>query len=176
MSTVEATQQGIDAGWVSDFGTRWLAAWNSHQPDQVLELMTEDIVYDDSAWPRTMRGHADVREFVDHTWRAFPDMTFELIGGPYLHPAQPEAAFHWRGWATHTGPIDPPGVAPTGRRWEVEGVDFHTYREGKVARLVIVFNMADAMRQLGALPAPGSRSERFAVALGNLQTRFRRKG
>jgi steroid delta-isomerase-like uncharacterized protein len=175
MSTVEAIEQRLDAGWVDEFASRWLDAWNSHQPDQLLELMTEDIVYDDSAWPKTMRGHADVREFVTHAWRAFPDMTFEVSGGPYVHPTRPEAAFQWRGRATQTGRIDPPGVAPTGRRWELEGADFHTYRDGKVARLVIVFDMADAMRQLGSLPEPGSRGERVAVALANLQTRFRRK-
>ena len=28
----------------------------------VLELMTEDVVYDDSAWHRPMHGHAEVRE------------------------------------------------------------------------------------------------------------------
>jgi predicted ester cyclase len=136
--------------------------------------MTEDIVYDDSGWPKTMRGHADVREFVEHAWRAFPDMTFEEVAGPFLHPTRAQASFQWRGWGTHTGPIDPPGVAPTGRRWETEGADFHTYRDGKVARLVIVFNAVDVMRQLGSLPEPGSAGERVAVALGNLQTRFRR--
>jgi hypothetical protein len=32
---------------------RWIAAWNSYQPERVLELMTDDIVYDDSGWPQT---------------------------------------------------------------------------------------------------------------------------
>jgi len=37
------------------------------KPERVLELMTDDIVYDDSGWPQTMRGHADVRELLDFT-------------------------------------------------------------------------------------------------------------
>ena len=104
--------------WIRDFATRWLDACNSHEVDRLLALMSEDIEYRDDAWPKPMRGHADVREFLEASWRAFPDMTFELLGGPYVIPGEPRAALHWRGWATHTGPLDPPGFAPTGRRWE----------------------------------------------------------
>ena len=34
--------------WVEDFVGRWFAAWNSHDVERVLELMTDDIVYVDS--------------------------------------------------------------------------------------------------------------------------------
>ena len=44
--------------------------------------------------------------------------------------------------------LDPPGLAPTGKRMEFDGADFHEYRDGKVARLRIVFDMAAGMRQL----------------------------
>jgi hypothetical protein len=67
--------------FIEDFGPRWADAWNSHDPDRVLDLMTEDVVYDDSAWPSTMRGHSEVRQFLDYTWRAFPDLRFELVTG-----------------------------------------------------------------------------------------------
>ena len=97
--------------WTREFVQRWLEAWNSHEADRLLALMTDDIEYRDDSWQKTMRGHADVREFLDATWRATPDMTFELLAGPYVIPGEPRAAFHWRGWGTHTGPLDPPGFA-----------------------------------------------------------------
>jgi steroid delta-isomerase-like uncharacterized protein len=156
-TTIEAAPS-ID--WIRDFGQRWLEAWNSHQVDQLLALMTEDIEYRDDAWPKTMHGHADVREFLEATWRAMPDMTFELLAGPYVIPGEPRAAFHWRGWGTHTGPLEPPGFAPTGRRWELDGVDFHEYRDGRVCNLRIAFDMMTASRQLGLMPAAGGRAER----------------
>jgi predicted ester cyclase len=106
-----------------------------------------------------MHGHGDVREFIEATWRATPDMTFELIAGPYVIPGEPRAAFHWRGYGTHTGVLDPPGFAPTGRRWEVDGVDFHEYRDGGLCKLRIAFDMMSASRQLGLMPAAGSRAE-----------------
>jgi steroid delta-isomerase-like uncharacterized protein len=164
--------EAVTTDWVEQFAERWLAAWNSHKPDQLLELMTEDVVYDDSAWPRTMRGHADVREFLDFTWRALPDMTFEPVGGPLIASDGPRAAFWWRGQATNTGPVDPPGFPATGKHAEFEGADFHEYRDGKVARLRIVFDMADFARQLGLLPARGSVSERGMVLAQRLRARL----
>src|SRR4051812_35358883 len=110
------TTQGIDQQWVAGFIGQWAGAWNSHDPERLLALMTDDIVYDDSAWPTTMRGHADVREFLDHTWRGIPDLRFEGREGPYVVAGEPKAAFWWDGHGTHTGPLDPPGLAPTGKR------------------------------------------------------------
>jgi steroid delta-isomerase-like uncharacterized protein len=169
------TTETVDQVFVEDFAQRWLEAWNSHQPDRLLALMADDIVYDDSAWPTTMHGHGEVRQFLEHTWRAFPDLRFEAVEGPFLDPEEPKAAFYWRGFGTHAGPIDPPGVAATGKQMEIEGADFHEYRDGKVVRLRIVFDMARAMRQLGSLPEPGSGAERLGVALANLRAKLRRR-
>jgi steroid delta-isomerase-like uncharacterized protein len=167
-----AIDQGVDPAWVADFAQRWLEAWNSHEPDTLLALMTDDIVYDDTAWPTTMRGHGDVREFLDHTWRAMPDLRFALRQGPFVHPSEPKAAFWWDGYGTHSGPLDPPGLSPTGKSIEFDGADFHEYRDGKVARLRIVFDMAGAMRQLGVLPPAGGRQERMLAKVTNLRGRL----
>jgi steroid delta-isomerase-like uncharacterized protein len=165
----------LDRQWVDDFAHRWEDAWNSHQPDRLLGLMAEDIVYDDSAWPTTMVGHADVRAFLDSSWRAFPDLRFEMLDGPFLAPGEPKASFWWRGTGTFTGPLDPPGFAPTGDRIEFEGADFHEYRDGRVARLRIVFDMLDVARQLGTMPKPGTRVEQVAAAAQRLGVKVRRR-
>lgn len=147
--------------WIrDDFMPRWADAWDSHEVDRVLALMSEDIEYRDDGWPKPMRGHADVREFLESNWRAMPDLKFEILAGPYVIPGEPRAAIHWRGWATHTGPIEPPGFAPTGRRWEIDGVDFHEYRDGRVCKLRVAFDQLSVSRQLGLMPAAGGRAER----------------
>ena len=132
MAQTEAAAPAVDTAFVEDFFPRWLDAWNSHDADRLLALMTEDITYDDSAWPKTMHGHADVREFLRHAWTGCPDMRFEVKDGPFLHPTKPSATSTWTGFATHTGPIDPPGIAPTGKHVTFEGFDLHEYRDGKV--------------------------------------------
>jgi steroid delta-isomerase-like uncharacterized protein len=168
--------EALDRAWVAEFTERWLGAWRSHDPERLLALMADDIVYDDSAWPTTMRGHADVREFLEHSWRAFPDLRFELKQGPFVHADEPKAAFWWDGFGTHTGPVDPPGLAPTGKQLRFDGADFHEYRDGKVARLRIVFDMADVSRQLGVLPPAGGREERALAKLANLRGKVGRLG
>ena len=166
---------GVDRDFVADFVPRWDAAWNSHEPDRLLELMTEDIVYDDSAWPRTMRGHAEVREFVEYAWRAMPDLEFHMVDGPFLLEAGPRAAFYWEGAGTFTGPLDPPGLAPTGARVEFDGFDLQEYRDGRVCRLRITFDMLDVSRQIGLVPKQGSRAEKAGAAAQRLGVRLRER-
>jgi len=45
MGTAPAVAVSIE--WIQDFAQRWLEAWNSHEVDRVLELMTEDVEYHD---------------------------------------------------------------------------------------------------------------------------------
>ena len=161
--------------WIHEFVGRWLEAWNSHQADSVLSFLTEDVEVRDDSWPKTMHGHSDVREFLESLWRAVPDMTFELLEGPYVIPGEARASFHWRGLGTFTGRMDPPGFAPTGRRWEIDGADFHEYRDGRIARLRVVFDMMTLARQLGVLPATGSRAERAMAAGQRWTTRVQQK-
>jgi steroid delta-isomerase-like uncharacterized protein len=172
MAQTEAPAAAPEAtiDWIRDFGERWLEAWNSHKVDRVLALMTDDIEYRDDAWPKgTMHGHADVREALESWWRACPDMTFEFVAGPYVIPGEPRAAFHWRGSGTQTGVLDPPGFAATGRRWELDGVDFQEYRDERVCRLRISLDMMEVSRQLGLMPPTGSNAER-ALALAHRST------
>ena len=60
--------------------------------------------------------------------------------------------------------MDPPGFAPTSRRWEIDGADFHEYRDGRISGLRVVFDLLSVSRQLGVMPAAGSRAERAMAA------------
>lgn len=161
--------------WVREFIARWLDAWNSHDVNRVLEYLTEDVEIHDDSWPKTMHGHADVSEFLQALWRATPDMTFELLEGPYVIPREARAAFRWRGTGTFTGPMNPPGFAPTRRRWEVDGADFQDYRAGRICRLRVVFDLMTISRQLGVVPALGSRSERTMTAVQRAAVRVQQE-
>ena len=167
------------AEWVREFIPRWLAAWNSHRAEEILEFLTDDVEIRDDSWPKAMHGHADVREFLEALWRAIPDMTFELLDGPYLTPGESRAAIHWRGYGTFSGRMDPPGFAPTGRRWEIDGADFQEYRDGRICTLRVAFDMMSVARQLGVMPPSGSRAEQAMAAgqraLVGLQQQYRRR-
>ncbi|MDH6279734.1 ester cyclase [Prescottella agglutinans] len=164
----------IDAAWADEFADRWANAWNSHRAERVFEFLTDDIVWDDSAWPNTMRGKAAVREFLDNTWRAFPDQTLEAFGAAHVAADGRRAAFWWRGHATHLGPTAPSGIPATGKRLEFEGAEFHEYRDGKIARLRVVFDINDLAMQLGVVPKQGSMVQKMLVGMLKLRSRFRR--
>lgn len=46
--------------------------------------------------------------------------------------------------------MDPPGFAPTGRRWEVDGVDFQEYRDGRISKLRVPFDLQYGRSGAGA--------------------------
>jgi hypothetical protein len=75
---------------------------------------------------------------------------------------------------THRGALDPPGFAPTGRTMRVDGFDQWTMRDSRIAHYRAFYDMNDVARQLGIVPAPGSRAERGMVALQRLQARLSR--
>jgi ketosteroid isomerase-like protein len=83
-TSTAASEATSSIEWVREFVERWREAWNSHDADRLLALMTEDVEYRDDSWPKTMHGHSDVREFLNAIWRAMPDMNFELLAGPYV--------------------------------------------------------------------------------------------
>jgi steroid delta-isomerase-like uncharacterized protein len=165
---------GSSIDWIREFVARWLDAWNSHEADRVLAFLTEDVEVRDDSWPRAMRGLGDVREFLEALWRAIPDMRFELLEGPFVIPGEHGASFRWRGTGTFTGVMDPPGFAPTGRPWDVDGADFQQYRDGRICKLRVVFDMMTVARQLGVMPASGSRGERALTAAQRAVTRLQR--
>jgi SnoaL-like domain len=171
--------EGPSLEWIREFVPGWLEARNSHQGDRVLECLAEDVEVRDDSWPETMRGHSDVREFLEAPWRAVPDMTFELLQGPCVSPGEPRASFHWRGSGTFTGRMDPPGFAPTGGRWEVDGVDFQEYRHGRISKLRVAFDLMTVFRQRGVMPATGTRAEHTMAtaqrATARAQQAFRRR-
>ena len=114
---------------------------------------------------------------------ALPRLGVDRDAGPALRDGRtavrracseaPSAAFYWRGTGRFTGPLDPPGFAPTGKAIEFYGADFHEYRDGRVAKLRIVFDNMDVGRQVGLLPAVGSRADRAGAAAQRLAMRVR---
>ena len=156
---------------LAQFCARYLAAWNSHDVAAIADLVTDDVVYEDPALPEPARGAVALKDFMRQVWVAFPDLRFDEGDDPHLSVAGDRVAWAWRMCGINTGPIDPPGFAPTGRAIEIEGVDLWTMRDGRIARLRVFYDVNALAVQLGLTPAAGSRMERAAVALQRLQAR-----
>jgi steroid delta-isomerase-like uncharacterized protein len=163
----------LDAGFLDDFSHRWLDAWNRRDGRALGELCTEDVEFFDPAI-QTVHGRAAVAAWVAQCATAFPDYRFEEPEPPYIARDTPKAIAPWRMTGTNTGPLDPPGFAATGKAVVIEGVDHWWFRDGLVARYRADYDLMGVMRQLGIMPAEGSRQERAMVRFQRLGARMRR--
>jgi len=158
-----------------DFGERWLAAWASRSPERISRLCTEDVVWDDPALEEPVRGRLAVSEFLETTFRAFPDLEFTLTERPLLTPGLERAAVPWVVTGTMLGALDPPGLAPTGRSFALEGVDLYELRNGLVSRMTTRYDVLTWLRGVGAVPDRGSSVEHLLMRLQRTFARLRRR-
>jgi steroid delta-isomerase-like uncharacterized protein len=171
---VDASSSGV-ASELLEFVERYKAAWNGCDTNAIARLITDDIVWADPALPAPAEGVAAVQEFMRSSFLAFPDLRFAEPDPPVLAATGDTVLWAWFMEGTHRGAIEPPGFAPTGRRMRVDGIDQWMMRDGRIARYRAFYDMNDVARQLGIVPAPGSRAERGMVALQRLQTRLSRR-
>jgi predicted ester cyclase len=147
----------IDATFARVFLQRLRAAASSRDADAVAALCAEDVVWEDPAAPYTLRGRESVRSFHrDIMFVALPDTSVELIEGPYLALDGSGVAARLRITGTMTGPLTPPGFAPTGGHLEFETAEFSRFDNGLLAHHTVVLNMLDVARQIGAVPQADS--------------------
>jgi steroid delta-isomerase-like uncharacterized protein len=166
----------VDASTLTEFTQRYTAAWNSRDASAMDALVTDDIVWLDPALPQPARSKADVRAFMEQSWRSFPDLRFSDSDPPFLVEQDDRVAWAWRMHGTFSGaPIVPPGFAATGRSFDVRGVDEWVMRDGRIARYRANYDMNDVARQLGIVPPQGSGAEKAMAALQRVQARFMRR-
>jgi steroid delta-isomerase-like uncharacterized protein len=158
--------------WLREFGDRYLAAWNGHDPEAVAACATEDVVWIDPALPEPARGRAELADFVRSGYTAFPDMRFSEAMDPALTEDRLVAYIPWRMTGTNTGPIDPPGFAATGKSVDVPGFDSWQFRDGLIWRYEAIYDFSLIGRQLGLMPPAGGFAERTMVAAQRLRSKL----
>ncbi len=74
-------------------------------------------------------GPEGLREFIGGLIEAIPDLKVEIVS---TTTEDERCALHWRFSGTFAGPGSFNGLAPTGHRIELEGVDVLTVRDGLI--------------------------------------------
>jgi steroid delta-isomerase-like uncharacterized protein len=175
MATSTSIEGAVDSEFIASFVQRWAAGWNEHDPDALVSLCTEDVVWDDPALPQVIHGRAPVREYLEATWVMFPDLAFAIPEPPLVALDGPRAAQVWRMTGTMLGWEPVSRFAPTGKRVDLEGVDLYEFRDGLLARYRSRYDMALCAYQMGIGPARGSRTERVAAFVQRNAMRLRRR-
>lgn len=106
-------------------------------------------------------GGIDVGVAVAETYTAaFPDLTFDIRHE--MTCGEHTSVIEFRASGTHTGPLE--GIAPTGRRVEVDVCNVIEVRDGKIALEREYFDSLSMLRQLGVTgDAPATAREPIVV-------------
>jgi steroid delta-isomerase-like uncharacterized protein len=144
----------------------YLGAWNDRDAERIAAFFTQDAVYADHGAGATAVGREGIRAHAARVHAGFPDLRFELVRAAH---GDDFTAGEWRSRMTHLGRFE--GLGPTGRVVESGGVDVATLDGGLIARLDSYYDGAEIMRELGLLPARGSRVERALVRAASLVRR-----
>ena len=110
----------------------------------------------------------ELRAYFEELFAAVPDFEYEVVN---LIAEGDLVAVHWRATGTFTGtPLQ--GVRANGARLKTGGADLVRVENGLIARLDSYWDDAGIARQVGILPARGSRQERALTRLFNVRTRL----
>jgi steroid delta-isomerase-like uncharacterized protein len=149
---------------------RLFEALNAHDLDAVAACWTPGSI-DYLAGQRELIAPDGVRAYFAELFDAFPDLRFEILD---TTSGENRCAVRWRARGTFAGPGRFEGFAHNGSRVDFEGCDVVSVSEGAITRNEAYFDSADVARQLGLLPAAGSRLEARLAKLANAATRARR--
>lgn len=156
-----------------------LESWNERNLDAFASLLAEDVSWYDPSMPHPpATGRPAVMEFARSVLAAFPDFAYTIRSPICVAADGGSCAIPWRITATQTGPLEPLGFAPTGRRLSFEGVDLLFVRDGLIVRIETLFDaFAAASQALGVnlRPAAGSFSERLLVGAQRLRAAWLRR-
>ena len=142
---------------------------NTHTSAPLRVLWDEETI---ARFPTgSYRGADEIVGWFDTLFTALPDLTMTMES---MAEQDTTVFVRWRMTGTHTGGTLE-GIEPTGRRLDLDGIDNFVFRPGSgvVASNTVVFDQMTFARQLGLLPADGSRVDVGLKLAFNTLTRWR---
>jgi len=124
-----------------------VAAWNAHDSERVQSFYAPDCEEEDVAMPAPQRGSGTIRRTMKYYLRAFPDVQ---VSADEMVCDGDRAVLLWTWRGTHRGRFM--NIPPTGRRVTVRGTTIMKVCDGRIHRVVRVWDVAGLLRALGLLP------------------------
>ena len=132
------------------YPARYFAAWTQRDLDVALDVIAADVNWQDPSLPEPLTDHEGAAGFFTAAWSGFPDMAFHPIGEPLVDVANNRVTQEWRMTGTHTGEGFPPGVPPTGKPFDVTGMDvWEVDAAGRAKSVHAYWNVGTLLTQLG---------------------------
>ena len=152
---MEPTKGAITDAQMRSFAKVHFDAWNAHDVDACVALVTDDVVWEEPSFERPAQGKAEMADRIRGMFTAFPDIHFpEEKAHVHTNVKDGECVLTWTFTATMTGALDAPeGRMPaTGRRVDVSGATLNVFRGDKLSHFTMYYDTLGMMQQLGLLP------------------------
>ncbi len=131
-----------------EVGEQFLAAWSKDDPQALLDLCSEDCVYEDVTVAAVLRSHTELRGFFEMFREVLPDMSFTPDG---IRGCEGGVTVEWTVTGTHRG--NAPGLPPATNKYaEVRGVSvIDLDGDGLIRGVRDYWDAATWFRQLGLM-------------------------
>ena len=129
--------------WVKDL----LAAWTSHDVENILPFYADDCIFEDLAISRVLNGKEELRAYIKEGFTNLPDFRIEAKSS---FASGDHVCIEWVMSGTR-GNL--PGMPVTNQSYSVPGVAVIELKKGKAKRETDYYDGATLMRQLGLPPS-----------------------
>jgi glyoxylase-like metal-dependent hydrolase (beta-lactamase superfamily II)/predicted ester cyclase len=164
-----ATRRRRSAGSEAEAVTRrYFEAIGAHDVDGAAAMWAPDG-REDVRGQGLFIGPEGLREFIGNLVQAIPDLRVEIVS---TTTEDDRCALHWRFSGTFAGPRSFNGIAPTGHRMELEGVDVLSVRDGLIQSNDAFTDTMAVPRQIGMMPPLHSLAEQRLMGAFNVKTRL----
>jgi glyoxylase-like metal-dependent hydrolase (beta-lactamase superfamily II)/predicted ester cyclase len=149
----------------------YFAALARHDLDAAAACWAPDGVDNLVGWS-VAEGPAGVRAFFGELFAAIPDFTIEA---ETIVAERDRAAVRWNASGTFAGESSFQGIAPTGARVTLSGIDLLEVRDGLIVQNDAFSDGLGFARRLGMLPAQGSRADASVLRAFNAKSSAARR-
>ena len=138
----------MDGSELQEFIDRYNAAWGAHDVGAIVEMHTDDSVFENHVTGDMNVGRVEIGKAIAGIFSVFPDLSFETRRA-YIRDDL--VVQEWTARGTQEGTMTRSGVEvpPTGKKVEYRGMDVIPIRDGLVARKDVYSDSVTLLRQLG---------------------------
>lgn len=138
----------MDGPELQTFIDRYNQAWNAHDVDAIVEMHTDDSVFENHTTGDVNVGREAIGNAIRGIFTVFPDLEFETRRS---YVRDDLVVQEWTARGTHLGKMTRAGmeVEPTGKSVEYRGMDVIPIEDGLVARKDVYSDGVTLLRQLG---------------------------
>jgi nuclear transport factor 2 (NTF2) superfamily protein len=142
-----------DFEFVNGFADRWAQAWNSHDTEQVLDCVSDDVIWEDlTFWPEIIHGKDAVRTYCDRIWETAEGLEFDTVERFF-------SATKRRGIWLFQMKGGPPAALAGKPRFELYGCDVFLEFDGdRLSHYRACYDLTETLHQMEMLPPRGGRT------------------